>query len=44
MGLLNTVMTDGGSRRNRWAQFVLALVQQPAADPAAHPAASGPSG
>jgi cholesterol oxidase len=29
MGLLNTVLTDGGSRRHRWAQFVLALLKNP---------------
>jgi cholesterol oxidase len=29
MGLLNTVLTDGGSRRHRWAQFVLALLGNP---------------
>jgi len=29
MGLLNTVMTDGGTRRHRWAQFLLALLRNP---------------
>jgi cholesterol oxidase len=30
MGLLNTLMTDGGSRRHRWAQFLLAMLRNPA--------------
>jgi cholesterol oxidase len=30
MGLLNTLMTDGGTRRHRWAQFVLAMLRNPA--------------
>ncbi len=29
MGLLNTVMTDGGTRRHRWAQMLLTLVRKP---------------
>jgi cholesterol oxidase len=29
MGLLNTVMTDGGTRRHRWAQLVLTLLCKP---------------
>jgi cholesterol oxidase len=29
MGLLNTIMTDGGTRRHRWKQFVLALLKNP---------------
>ncbi len=29
MGLLNTIMTDGGTRRNRWWQFLLALLRKP---------------
>lgn len=29
MGLLNTVMTDGGTRRNRWLQFVTTLLRKP---------------
>ncbi|HZZ98015.1 MAG TPA: GMC family oxidoreductase [Jatrophihabitantaceae bacterium] len=31
MGMLNTIMTDGGTRRHRWAQFVRLLLQKPAA-------------
>jgi cholesterol oxidase len=30
MGLLNTVMTDGGTRRERWTQLALALLRRPA--------------
>ena len=30
MGLLNTIMTDGGTRRSRWWQFLLALLRRPA--------------
>ncbi|MFN2562911.1 MAG: FAD-dependent oxidoreductase [Jatrophihabitans sp.] len=30
MGLLNTLMTDGGSRRHRWAQFLVAMLRNPA--------------
>jgi len=29
MGLLNTLMTDGGTRRNRWAQFLGAMLRNP---------------
>ena len=29
MGLLNTIMTDGGTRRHRWWQFLLALLRNP---------------
>jgi cholesterol oxidase len=29
MGLLNTIMTDGGPRRHRWKQFLLALLRNP---------------
>ena len=29
MGLLNTVMTDGGTRRHRWAQFILKVLRRP---------------
>jgi cholesterol oxidase len=29
MGLLNTIMTDGGTRRQRWWQFLLALLRKP---------------
>jgi cholesterol oxidase len=29
MGLLNTLLTDGGSRRHRWLQFVLGLARHP---------------
>ena len=29
MGLLTTLMTDGGTRRHRWAQFLLALLRNP---------------
>jgi cholesterol oxidase len=29
MGLLNTVMTDGGTRRHRWLQMVLTLLRRP---------------
>jgi cholesterol oxidase len=29
MGLLNTMLTDGGTRRFRWWQFLLALVRKP---------------
>jgi cholesterol oxidase len=29
MGLLNTLLTDGGTRRHRWAQFILALLRNP---------------
>ncbi len=29
MGLLNTIMTDGGTRRHRWWQFALALLRNP---------------
>jgi cholesterol oxidase len=29
MGLLNTLMTDGGTRRNRWAQFAAAMLRNP---------------
>jgi len=28
-GLLTTLMTDGGTRRHRWAQFLLALLRNP---------------
>jgi cholesterol oxidase len=30
MGLLNTLMTDGGTRRHRWAQFLGAMLRNPA--------------
>ena len=30
MGLLNTIMTDGGTRRQRWWQFLSMLVRKPA--------------
>jgi cholesterol oxidase len=30
MGLLNTIMTDGGTRRSRWWQFLLAMLRRPA--------------
>ncbi len=29
MGLLNTIMTDGGTRRQRWAQMLLTLLRSP---------------
>jgi cholesterol oxidase len=29
MGLLNTILTDGGTRRHRWAQFFAALARNP---------------
>jgi cholesterol oxidase len=29
MGLMNTIMTDGGKRRQRWAQLVLTLLRSP---------------
>ena len=29
MGLLNTLMTDGGTRRHRWAQFVGTVLRNP---------------
>jgi cholesterol oxidase len=29
MGLLNTLLTDGGTRRHRWAQFVRAMLRNP---------------
>jgi cholesterol oxidase len=29
MGLLNTILTDGGTRRHRWAQFALLLLRRP---------------
>ncbi|HEY2298085.1 MAG TPA: GMC family oxidoreductase [Jatrophihabitans sp.] len=29
MGLLNTIMTDGGTRRNRWWQFLIAMLRKP---------------
>jgi cholesterol oxidase len=29
MGLLNTILTDGGTRRHRWWQFVAALLRHP---------------
>jgi cholesterol oxidase len=29
MGLLNTLMTEGGTRRHRWWQFLLALLRNP---------------
>jgi cholesterol oxidase len=29
MGLLNTIMTDGGTRRHRWWQFLLGLLRHP---------------
>jgi cholesterol oxidase len=29
MGLLNTLMTDGGTRRHRWAQFLEAMLRNP---------------
>jgi cholesterol oxidase len=29
MGLLNTVLTDGGTRLSRWRQFVLTLLRKP---------------
>ncbi len=29
MGLLNTLLTDGGSRRNRWLQFALGMLRNP---------------
>ena len=31
MGMLNTIMTEGGTRRHRWAQFLRLLLQKPAA-------------
>jgi cholesterol oxidase len=30
MGLLNTLLTDGGTRRSRWLQFVVSMVRHPA--------------
>ena len=30
MGLLNTVLTDGGTRRSRWLQFAATLLRRPA--------------
>jgi cholesterol oxidase len=29
MGLLNTVMTEGGTRRQRWRQFLVSIVRHP---------------
>ncbi len=29
MGLLNTLLTDGGTRRHRWLQFLLAILRNP---------------
>lgn len=29
MGLLNTLLTDGGTRRHRWWQFLLAMLRDP---------------
>ena len=29
MGLLNTLLTDGGTRRNRWKQFLFTLLRHP---------------
>ncbi len=29
MGLLNTLLTDGGSRRHRWLQFLLGMARHP---------------
>ena len=29
MGLLNTIMTNGGTRRSRWAQFLMAILRNP---------------
>jgi cholesterol oxidase len=29
MGLLNTIMTDGGTRRSRWRQFVVTMLRNP---------------
>jgi cholesterol oxidase len=29
MGLLNTLMTDGGTRRHRWWQFAIAMLRNP---------------
>ncbi|TAM82283.1 MAG: GMC family oxidoreductase [Jatrophihabitans sp.] len=29
MGMLNTIMTDGGTRRRRWLQFLVALLKNP---------------
>jgi cholesterol oxidase len=29
MGLLNTIMTDGGTRRHRWGQFIVRLLRSP---------------
>ena len=29
MGLLNTMLTNGGTRRNRWWQFLMAIVRKP---------------
>jgi cholesterol oxidase len=29
MGLLNTLLTDGGTRRHRWRQFVMAMLRNP---------------
>ncbi|MCL2780518.1 MAG: GMC family oxidoreductase [Actinomycetia bacterium] len=31
MGLLNTVLTDGGPRRSRWAQFARGIIRHPSA-------------
>ncbi|MGI8678954.1 MAG: FAD-dependent oxidoreductase [Jatrophihabitans sp.] len=30
MGMLNTILTDGGTRRHRWLQFLAAIVRNPA--------------
>lgn len=30
MGLLNTLMTEGGTRRNRWRQFFASMLRRPA--------------
>ena len=30
MGMLNTLLTDGGSRRHRWWQFLVAMLRHPA--------------
>ncbi|HJQ42513.1 MAG TPA: GMC family oxidoreductase [Jatrophihabitantaceae bacterium] len=29
MGMLNTILTDGGTRRHRWAQFLMTVLRHP---------------
>ena len=44
MGLINTLLTDGGTRRHRWLQFFVAMLRNPLQLRAADSRASGPSG